>query len=107
MNTKRVIIATVIGGLCGIFCAYGAVWKYPGRFGMLILASIIYNRALLGFVIGIADNIKVHPIAKGAILGAIVSIAMAIPLGISGGLTLVAFGIVYGIITDFVATKLS
>jgi len=107
MNTKRVIIATVIGGLCGIFCAYGAVWKYPGRFGMLILASIIYNRALLGFVIGIADNIKVHSIARGAILGAIVSIAMAIPSGISGALTLVAFGIVYGIITDFVATKLS
>ena len=89
MNTKRVIIATVMGGLCGIFCVYGAVWKYPGRFGMLILASIIYNRALLGFVIGIADNIKIHPIAKGAILGAIVSIAMAIPSGISGGLTLV------------------
>lgn len=107
MNTKRIIIAMAIGVVCGIFCAYGAVWKYPGQFGTLMVASIIYNRALLGFVIGLADNIKAHPIVRGAILGAIVSMAMAIPSGISGVLTLAAFGIVYGIITDFVATKLS
>lgn len=107
MNIKRIIIAMAIGMLCGIFCAYGTIWKYPGQFGMPILASIVYNRALMGFVIGIADNIKVHPIVRGAVLGAIVSIAIGIPSGISGVLTLTAFGIVYGIITDLVATKLS
>lgn len=61
----------------------------------------------MGFVIGIADNIEVHPIVRGLILGAVVSVAMAMPSGFWGILTLVAFGIVYGIITDFVATKLS
>ena len=107
MNVKRIIIATVVGFLCGIFCAYGAASKYPGQFEMLILASIVYNRVLLGFVIGIADHIKVHPILRGAILGAIVSVAIGIPSGLCGGLTLVAFGIVYGIIADFVATRWS
>ncbi len=104
MNTKRIIIATAIGALCGIFCAYGTVWKYPDQFGILILASIVYNRALIGFVIGIADNIKAHPAVRGAILGTIVSAAMAIPAG-NGGLILVAFGIVYGSIIDVIATK--
>ena len=107
MNAKRIIIATAIGLLCGIFCASGAAWKYPGQFEMLILASIVYNRVLLGFVIGIADHIKAHPILRGSILGAIVSIAIGIPSGLSGGLTLVAFGIVYGTIADFVATRWS
>ncbi len=105
MKTKRIIIATVVGLFCGIFCAYGTVWKYPGRFGVLILASIIYNRALAGFVIGIADNIKLHPVVRGAVLGAVVSTAIAIPSG-SGGLILIAFGVVYGVITDLAATKI-
>lgn len=106
LNVKRVITATVIGTLCGIFCAYGTVWKYPGQFGILILASLVYNRMLIGFIIGIADNIKTHPVIRGAILGAIISTAIAIPAS-EGGLILIAFGIVYGIITDFIATKIS
>ena len=106
MNTKRVLTATAVGLLCGIFCAYGTVWKYPDQFGILMLASIVYNRVLIGFVIGIADNIKTRPIIRGAILGAVISTAIAIPAG-EGGLILIAFGIVYGIITDFIATKIS
>jgi len=27
MNTKRVVVATIIGTLCGLFCAYGTVMK--------------------------------------------------------------------------------
>ncbi|MCW3135047.1 MAG: hypothetical protein N2V78_12070 [Methanophagales archaeon] len=106
MNTKRVVIATIIGTLCGLFCAYGTVLKFPGQFGILMLAAIVYNRALIGFVIGIADTIKVYSVIRGAILGAVVSTAMAIPAGM-GGLTLMAFGIAYGAITDIIATKLA
>nr|QNO52897.1 hypothetical protein PANBHIFL_00012 [Methanosarcinales archaeon ANME-1 ERB6] len=78
-------------------------------FSIFILLSIVYNRALIGFVIGIADGIKLHPVLRGAILGAIVSFAITIPAfeqG-TGALILVPFGVVYGIIADFVATKLS
>jgi hypothetical protein len=78
-------------------------------FSIFILLSIVYNRALIGFVIGIADGIKLHPVLRGAILGTIVSFAMTIPAfeqG-AGALILVPFGVVYGIIADFVATKLS
>ncbi|RLG33847.1 hypothetical protein DRN97_04050 [Methanosarcinales archaeon] len=113
MNRKRIAIATTIGLLCGLYCAYAASqMENPATgapFGIFILLSIVYNRALIGFVIGIADGIKLHPVLRGAILGAIVSFVMTIPAfeqG-TGALILVPFGVVYGIIADFVATKFS
>jgi len=78
-------------------------------FGIFILLAIAYNRALIGFVIGIADGIHLHPVLRGAILGAILSFAITIPAfeqG-TGALIMVPFGVVYGIIADFVATKFS
>jgi hypothetical protein len=113
MNPKRIAIATTIGLLCGAYCTYAtSQMENPttgAPYGVFILLSIVYNRTLIGFVIGIADGIKLHPVLRGAILGAIVSFAMTIPAfeqG-TGALILVPFGIAYGIIADFVATKLS
>ncbi|MFV9677960.1 MAG: hypothetical protein ACNYVW_09980 [Methanosarcinales archaeon] len=114
MNTKRILIATAIGLLCGFFCAYGTMMM--AETGELnfelttgILASIVYNRVLIGFVIGIADNIKLHPVLRGAIIGAVITMAMSIISIVDGdimsGLTLIGFGVVYGIIADVVATK--
>ncbi len=51
MNVKRLVIATILGILCGIFCMYGAITKFPGEFGTL---------ALIGIVIGTSDNIDLH-----------------------------------------------
>jgi len=116
MNIKRVIIATAIGLLTGLFCAYGTVMLADkGELGFVlttgILASIIYNRVLIGFVVGIADNIEIHTILRGAIIGAVISMAMSIMSLIDGdvigGLTIIGFGVVYGIIADVVATKFS
>ncbi len=106
MNPKRLTIAMTIGTLCGLFCAYGTEMKFPGQFDILILAGIVYNRALIGFVIGIADHIKLNPALRGAIIGAVVTGAMAI-YSAEGSMILIAFGIVYGIITDVLATRLS
>lgn len=116
MNNKRVAIATALGLAWGLFCAYGLVMmvqkgkaNFPVTAG--IIASVVYNRVLLGFIIGIADHIKLNYVLRGALIGAIVSFAMSIiPLidgqGI-GSLTLVAFGVFYGVITDVLATKLA
>ena len=113
MNNKRVAIALTAGLAAGLFCAYGTVLmvkkgqaNFPVTAG--ILASIVYNRLLLGFIVGIADRIKLNCVLRGAIIGAIVSLALSImPLvdGQSmGSLMLVAFGVVYGIIADVLAT---
>jgi hypothetical protein len=80
MNAKRVAIATVIGFLCGLFCAYGTVMMDDPSFMVTtgILVSIVYNRVLIGFVVGIGDGIKLHPALRGALIGIIISMAMSI-----------------------------
>jgi len=114
MNTKRILIATVIGLLAGLFCAYGTIWMadkgelgFPLTAGML--SVIIYNRILLGFVVGLADGIKLHPVPRGALLGIGVGMAMSIMSiadgDVMGGINLLGFSVVYGIIADVAATK--
>ncbi len=106
ISAKRVIIATVLGVICGLFCMYGTMMKFPGQFETAILLSIVYNRALIGFVIGLAGDIKMHPATRGAVLGTIVGTAMAISAGMDSLLILTLFSIAYGIIIDVVTTKL-
>ena len=116
MNTKRILIATAIGLLCGLLFAYGAMMR--GESGEAdfavttgLLASIVYDWVLIGFVIGMFDNIKSHPVLRGAAIGAVMTLSMSIMLIVDGnimsGLPLLAFGIVYGIIADVVATRFS
>jgi hypothetical protein len=113
MNLKRVLIATVIGALCGVYCAYGTATMDDPNFVATtgILVSIFYNRVLIGFVVGIGDGINIHPVLRGGLIGAGVTMTMSIIPLIDGqpmgGLILLVFGIVYGIIADVVATRFS
>ena len=113
MNGKRKAIATVIGLLTGLFCAYGTSTMEDPSFVVTtgLLALIVYNRILIGLFIGVGDNIPLHPVIRGALIGALLSLAMAImpmiDIGLTDGLTLIGFGVVYGIIADVVATKFS
>ncbi|MEA3230125.1 MAG: hypothetical protein U9P44_04365 [archaeon] len=116
MNTKRILIATAIGLLCGIFCAYGTVMMAEqSRLNLALttglLASIIYNRVLIGFAVGLADNIKLNTVLRGAVIGIVITMAMSIVSIVDGdfmsGMTLLAFGAAYGIIADVAATRFS
>ncbi|MEA1893617.1 MAG: hypothetical protein U9N36_00160 [Euryarchaeota archaeon] len=64
-----------------------------------MLIGIVYNRAL----IGIADNIDLHPALRGAIMGVVVSMAMAI---FDVAWIVVGFGLVYGVLIDVVTSKI-
>ena len=105
MKTKRLVIATILGILCGLFCMYETIAKFPGEFGTFMLIGIVYNRALIGIVIGIVDNIDLHPAMRGAVIGVVVSMAMAI-FSAEGMLALLGFGLVYGVLIDVAASKL-
>ena len=117
MNTKRILIATAIGFLCGLFCAYGTIMVVdkgeldPQLATAGSLAFIVFNRILIGLVVGIGDRIKMNCVARGAIIGAVISLMIGIfPLlegDIMSALTVIGFGVVYGIIADVVATKFS
>ena len=67
MNGKRIAIATVIGLLCGLFCAHGTSTLEDQNFVATtgLLVAIVYNRVLIGFVVGIGEDIKIHPILRG------------------------------------------
>ena len=64
MNAKRIAIATAIGLLCGLFCAYGTICIAQSKPELVIttglLALIVYNRILIGLFIGVGDNIISH-----------------------------------------------
>jgi len=104
MNVKRLVITTILGILCGLFCMYGTIAKFPEfAADTLMLAGIVYNRTLIGIVIGIADNIDLHPALRGAVIGVVVSMAMAI---FDASWILLGFGLVYGVLIDVVTSKL-
>ena len=106
MLAKRLVIATILGVLCGLFCMYGTIAKFPEfATDTLFLAGIVYNRALIGIVIGIAGNIDRNPVIRGAVIGVVVSMAMAI-FSADGMLPLLGFGLVYGVLIDVVTSKL-
>lgn len=106
MNTRRVSIATALGIAVGILCAYGSATSVPSL-TLPILATIFYDRILLGFVIGIADGIDARPAIRGLFLGLVVSTLIAIPSGMQGGALLMAAGAVYGLVIDMVASRFS
>lgn len=114
MNPKRVVIATIIGVLSGIYCSGSIAMSpnpgFPLTLGLLI-GSFFYNRVLIGFVVGIADHIGLHPVIRGGLIGAIVTLTISLIPIIDGepfgGLILLVFGVVYGIIADVVATRFS
>jgi len=82
MLAKRLVIATILGVLCGLFCMYGTIAKFPEfAADTLFLAGIVYNRALIGIV------------------------AMAI-FSANGMMPLRGFGLVYGVLIDVVTSKL-
>lgn len=110
--TKRIIIATLVGVLMGIFCWQGGV-----MFGLIEdptnirIANIIGHRALMGFVIGISAwriNWAAHGIILGSIVGALFILydaQMGMPTAVLFGM-LIPGNATYGLIIEFVTTKL-
>ncbi len=112
INAKRMTIALIMAAIFGVFCAYGtSTMQIPGFVvTMPYLYTIFYARLLIGFVIGLSENVKFlkgnisNAIVRGALWGAIMSISISFYGGAEAYITA---GIVYGIITDVVATALS
>jgi len=105
INTRRIKMSTVMGIVAGAICLYGIMTGIPGMLTWPILATIFYDRVILGFVVGIAYGLRMHQLIRGAVIGAVVSILIAIPSGITGGALLMGACVVYGIIIDLVSTK--
>jgi hypothetical protein len=123
---KRKIVCVLLGIIFGFVCfglaesnmKEGTLWNTPAMW------EILYNRLLIGIVIYLAGaftyhkifKFRIYPWFRGSIIGAIVSIDLAIGSLITPnmdkshawaifGMTIIA-GAIYGLIIDIVATKI-
>lgn len=72
------------------------------------MLMIFYARALQGIVIGFTDGIPLHPVLRGAGLGALFSLLLCIvPFyahNYFGAAMLLLFGIIYGMLAEGIAS---
>jgi len=106
MNTKRMIIATIMGIVCGIIC-----WQLASSGGMLtwyLAFSIFLSRVVLGFAIGISAW-KMEWWLHGIVMGIIFSLPgafAAMSNGFSIFIATIAMGVIYGILIELVTSVL-
>jgi hypothetical protein len=107
---KRMAIALALAAVFGYFCALGtSAVEIPGFEATLpYLLTVFYSRLMMGFTIGFAGGVKLlkgearNAALRGAVIGGIVSVGIAF---YGGAAVLIPFGMVYGLLTDLIATK--
>lgn len=103
---RRLLLATITGGLLGVVCIIGANLRFGGDLSSAYLFGFWFNRLLMGVVIGllpVCDNPKYY-LPRGVIVGLFVSFAFYSAtefLDLTGFLV----GAVYGVIIEYVAKK--
>ncbi|VVB65385.1 Uncharacterised protein [Candidatus Gugararchaeum adminiculabundum] len=107
---KRIAICVLLGFLAGLFCWYGAVY-----IGMKVTAEqavgIVTNRVTLGLVIGISSlelaflPKKIGYLTHGLLIAFLISWPFALYGGNWGFNGFLYFGLAYGLIIEFLSTK--
>ncbi len=108
---KRLAISLVVSAIFGILCAYGtSTIQIPGfTMTMEYLLAVFYARLMMGFLVGFTGGVNLlkrkygNSALRGAIMGVIASVSISF---YGGAAVFIGAGIIYGIITDLVATKL-
>lgn len=107
MFTRRMLICISAGALLGVVCIVGAQLRSGFEREAVYLFSFWFNRLLMGIVIGLAWSklSTMQAIARGAVLGFLVSFAFYSSTGFADLIGLIA-GIAYGVIIEYVALRL-
>ena len=108
LTTKRVVIATILGLLFGLFCMYLAI-NNPGSNVLTTNTKImiVISRTLLGFTLGISA-LRLSWWMHGIVLGIVCSIPMAVPV-ISDffiALGTLIMGVIYGVLIELITSLL-
>jgi len=109
INMKRLITATLLGGLCGLFCYTGAIILFGIEIPVLNAFYIFLSRILIGFVIGISV-LNINWVKHGLLIGFIIGLPFPlfdIIIGQKWYIVGAAFimGPVFGVFIEFVTTK--
>jgi ABC-type Mn2+/Zn2+ transport system permease subunit len=107
---ERMTIALAMAALFGFFCAYGtSTIEIPGfTMTMEYMLTIFYSRLMIGLLVGFAGCLVIlkKPMANAALRGAMLGGIMSIGISFYGGAEIfIMAGIIYGMITDVVATR--
>ena len=114
-GTKRLIVATSMGVVCGFICL-GLASSSPGELPTPVAYQIIAERTLIGVAIGISCLTLGHWAIHGLVLGALFSV----PLACSGLMApdspefsksamfvmTVVLGMLYGLLIELVTSVL-
>lgn len=111
MKLKRLTVCLALSVLFGSVCVYGTTNVNPPATRLTIpyLATVFYNRIILGLMVWLADDVKItgkertNVIVRGGLLGAIVSVGISFQGRVA---PFVGAGIVYGVLTDWLATRM-
>jgi|SRR6056297_1497372 len=106
MNKKRMIISLITGAILGVFCIIGASIRFGGETSTYLLFALWYNRIIMGLVIGLSAKRSemTYILARGAVLGLLVSFAYFATTGFTDVVSFIA-GIFYGMIIEYVAYR--
>lgn len=108
MNVKRLVVCVIGGMVAAAICVGGMAGGGRVDLTAMVIASGIGNRILIGFVIGIS-NWKIQYLLHGALIGLLVTLSSSIGIAFSnmqGFIMYTVAGTVYGVLIEFVATKL-
>jgi hypothetical protein len=110
MNWRRIVLAILLGLLCGLFCMWTTSETSSNPISFTALLAVGYNRIILGLVVGLSGKLMIRPVLRGAIIGIFISLEIALPSLNSWFFGFVAYmlaGIVYGIIIDSLSSWLA
>jgi len=99
--TKRLKLALIGGAVLGVICVVGAYLRSGSSASPVFIASLWYNRVIIGLAIGAPwdTTSKSKALLRGAILGLMVSFAFYSATGFKDPVSFIA-GIVYGVILE-------
>ncbi len=103
MNNKRILIACALGFTFGIICLL--LDRFAGT-GRISIPSGLFNRTLMGFVIG-TTGLKGNAWLRGGIYGLLMSVGPALA-GAFAPPTLIPYcvaGTIYGVLIDGLTSK--
>jgi hypothetical protein len=106
MNTKRIVIASIFGFICGIICLLLGHFAGGAAVTGLWVASGLTNRTMMGFVIGTA-GVKGSPFVRGPIFGVLMSVGPALASGFGPDkfIPYMVAGTIYGLFIDAMTSK--
>ena len=104
---RRIIVATIVGLLCGVWNHYNMVMLGCTQVPLAITISMIGSFGIIGFTIGISI-LKIKWIWHGALIGIIGNLPASLPLTLLGDirpfLIISLLGMFYGVIIELFTT---